>query len=84
MDLVKKIQDLSKVHCFNGITFISSEQNEKYVSYQDLYHRALAVLHDLQAQGMKPKQELVFQIEDNETFIYVFWACILGGIILFL
>ena len=63
-----------------GITFINGEKDEKYVSYKELYDRALGVLYELQEKGIEREAQLVFQIEDNEYFLYVFWACILGGI----
>ena len=64
-----------------GITFIDGNHEEELLSYQALYHAALKALSVLQGHGMQPKDELVLQIGDNKTFIIVFWACILGGII---
>lgn len=64
-----------------GVCFIEGGEKEDFLSYQDLYETAIKVLGFLKASGLKPKDELVFQIEDNKTFILVFWACILGGII---
>lgn len=64
-----------------AITFIKSEQEEKVVPYRDLYRTARGVLHHLQQRGLKPGDELLFQVENNEHFLYVFWACLLGKII---
>ncbi|WP_342563157.1 non-ribosomal peptide synthetase [Paenibacillus sp. FSL R7-0345] len=66
-----------------GVTFIKSGKNEELVSYREVYTQALGILGYLQSVGIKPQEELVFQITDknNELFIYLFWACILGGII---
>jgi iturin family lipopeptide synthetase A len=64
-----------------GITFIGGEQEEFLVSYHDLYQEALGYLHKLQQHGLQPKQEVIFQIEDNHKFIVAFWACLLGGMI---
>jgi surfactin family lipopeptide synthetase A len=64
-----------------GITFIEGSKQEYFLSYQELYHSALKGLSFLQSKGIQPKDELVFQIDDNKSFIIVFWACILGGII---
>ena len=64
-----------------GITHILSEKEEKFVSYSELYHKALGVLHHLQKRGVNPGEELVFQIEDNEKFLSIFWGCLLGNII---
>lgn len=63
-----------------GITFISRHE-ETFISYSELFDKAQGILFTLQSRGMQPKDELVFQVDDNSSFIYVFWACILGGII---
>ncbi len=65
----------------NGITFIESNNVVQYLSYSELYDRALKALGYLQTRALKPGDELVFQIDDNETFVIVFWACMLGGIV---
>ncbi|GAB5525204.1 MAG: plipastatin non-ribosomal peptide synthetase PpsC [Roseivirga sp.] len=65
----------------HGITFIEGGEQEIFVSYQKLYDRSLKGLYLLQKSGLKPQDELVFQIEDNQTFIILFWSCILGGIV---
>ncbi|HYF81967.1 MAG TPA: amino acid adenylation domain-containing protein [Clostridia bacterium] len=64
-----------------GITYINGDENDVFVGYDKLYCDALIVLYNLQLMGIKPGQELVFQIEKNEDFTNIFWACILGGII---
>ncbi|NEW07887.1 amino acid adenylation domain-containing protein [Paenibacillus sp. SYP-B3998] len=62
-----------------GITFIDGDDQEIYLSYKDIYREALGFLGELQEKGVQPKQEVLFQIEDNQKFIVAFWACILGG-----
>ena len=64
-----------------GISFIEGGDKEEFVSYNELYNLALQVLSFLQSKGLKSKDELVFQLDNNKDFIIVFWACILGGII---
>ncbi|MEM9918267.1 MAG: condensation domain-containing protein [Bacteroidota bacterium] len=64
-----------------GVTFIEGGSKEKFLSYREVYERASRTLKTLQQRGLQAGNELVFQIEDNETFVNVFWACILGGII---
>ena len=79
-NLVHVIQSLNKEN-HRGITFISRDKPDKFVSYSQMYHKALSILYKLQEMGKKPGDECVFQIKDNEQFIYSFWACLLGGII---
>jgi len=64
-----------------GLTFINSATDEKFTSYKEIYDKSLNILYNLQKRGLKSGDELIFQIEDNEIFILVFWACIIGGII---
>jgi len=64
-----------------GITFIEGSNNEEFLSYKQLYECALNGLGYLQDMGLRPKDEVVFQVEENKSFIIIFWACILGGII---
>ncbi len=76
-EVLRKRKDLLRT----GIRFIKSSLEEEFVSYGEVYDSALKLLSELQKKGLKPKDELVFQIEDNKTFILYFWACILGGIV---
>ncbi|NJD03458.1 MAG: HAD-IIIC family phosphatase, partial [Ruminiclostridium sp.] len=64
-----------------GITFVINENESRYFSYNEIYSKSLGILYGLQCKGIKPGDELVFQIEDNQEFIFLFWACLLGGII---
>ncbi len=64
-----------------GITFILGDTSEKYVSYKELYLTSLKYLYQFQKRGYKKGDEVIFQIDDNERFVYSFWACILGGMI---
>lgn len=78
--LINILQDRSLVSD-KGINFIESGDSEYFMSYQDLYDSALRALGYLQDNGIKSQNELVFQIDDNKTFVITYWACILGGII---
>ncbi|XET09652.1 amino acid adenylation domain-containing protein [Paenibacillus chitinolyticus] len=65
----------------SGIIFINGDQNEESITYGELLEDALGVLHHLQSSGMKAGDELLMQIDDNRSFLNVFWGCLLGGII---
>ena len=82
MSLYNSLVDLIANKPVNkGITFISGECDEVFISYGDLYEKALGVLYNLQKNGIHCGNELVFQIKGNYEFVCCFWACILGGII---
>src|SRR4051812_24631770 len=65
----------------SGVTFIEGGDKEEFMAYSELYQAALLALSVLQEDGMQPGDELVFQLNDNKSFVIAFWACILGGII---
>ncbi|MBG9733430.1 non-ribosomal peptide synthetase [Paenibacillus alvei] len=64
-----------------GITFIQGGEKEHFLSYKNLYDRALHLIGYFQEKGIVPGDEILFQIEDEELFIQMFWACVLGGFI---
>ncbi|MFD7522058.1 amino acid adenylation domain-containing protein [Paenibacillus chitinolyticus] len=63
-----------------GILFCESG-GERYLSYGQLLASAGRALHLLREQGLGPGDFAVMQTEDNERFILLFWACVLGGIV---
>ncbi|PKM50194.1 MAG: peptide synthetase [Firmicutes bacterium HGW-Firmicutes-7] len=64
-----------------GITFITSDMDDRFISYNSLFISSLRFLYNMQEAGFKQGDEVVFQIEDNQRFVSSFWACILGGMI---
>ncbi|HEY4341240.1 MAG TPA: non-ribosomal peptide synthetase [Steroidobacteraceae bacterium] len=64
-----------------SITYLEGEQNERSVSFADLYSRALGILHHLQRLGAQRGDHLILFLGDNEPFIDAFWGAVLGGII---
>jgi acyl-CoA synthetase (AMP-forming)/AMP-acid ligase II len=64
-----------------GIYLLNSNDENKFISYKSLYNKALGYLESLHDLGLKRGAEIVFQIDDNETFIIAFWAAIFGGMV---
>ncbi len=64
-----------------GITFVRSSKEKHFLSYADLYQSSYKLLAVLQSNNVNPGDEVVLQIDDNEVFLRLFWACILGGFI---
>lgn len=60
------------------ITFLNNEDDERDVSYRDLYRRALTRCRALVGVGVRPGDEVVLQIEDNEAYLVALWACMLA------
>lgn len=78
--LVDVIRDRGKI-TDHGIRFIDADKRETFISYHQLFTEAHGYLGYLQAIGIKPKQEIIFQIQENKRFLVAFWACLLGGMI---
>ncbi|MGB8192355.1 MAG: amino acid adenylation domain-containing protein [Chitinophagaceae bacterium] len=64
-----------------GIVFIQADGAEEKLLYSDLYAKALCALGALQQRGIKAGDELVLQLDDNRSFLIIFWACVLGRIV---
>lgn len=83
IDKYKNLVDVleSNLNNSNGIRFIGGGEREDFLSYPHLYGKALTILYNLQKRGLSPGDELIIQTEDNEFFVCLFWACLMGGII---
>ena len=64
-----------------GITYIQVGETEIFQSYSELKEKASKILVGLKKIGLKPKDKVILQLEQNRDFIEAFWACILGGFI---
>ena len=63
------------------ITFIEGENEQRTMSFRRLRQRATGALGALQRHGLKRGDTLILFIADNERFVEMFWACVLGGIV---
>lgn len=77
VDLIEERKNEEK----KGITFILGDTEEEFVSYKQLYQTSLRLLYSFQQLGYKQGDEVIFQIDNNDRFVYSFWACILGGML---
>ena len=64
-----------------SITYLEGENDERSVSYGELYERALGILYHLQKLGAQRGDKLILFLGSNEQFIDAFWAAVLGGIV---
>lgn len=63
------------------IVHLLGENEERVVSYGELYDRAVGILWHLQRLGAKPADKLIVFLNDNEQFLDGFWAALAGGIV---
>jgi acyl-CoA synthetase (AMP-forming)/AMP-acid ligase II len=64
-----------------NLTYLEAENDAREVSFEELYERALGILYHLQRLGARRGDKLLLFLGNNEQFIDVFWAAILGGIV---
>jgi acyl-CoA synthetase (AMP-forming)/AMP-acid ligase II len=63
------------------ITFIDGDGEQRVLSFVRLRQRALSLLGALQSMGLRPGHSMVLCATDNERFLEMFWACVLGGLV---
>src|SRR5262249_21982883 len=64
-----------------SITYLEGENDSREVTFGELYERALGILFHLQRIGARRGDKLILLLANNEQFIDVYWAAILGGIV---
>lgn len=74
------IDVMMRMRSAEGINFISRNEEHR-LDYGLLRQRSLSILRMLQKIGLKPGQQVMIQVEDNQRFIESFWACMLGGFV---
>ena len=63
------------------VGFINGQNDEQALSFEQLYQRALGLLHVLQQRGLQKGDHLILFLNDNEKVVDIFWACQFGGIV---
>ncbi|WP_121612455.1 non-ribosomal peptide synthetase [Mesobacillus foraminis] len=79
--LVEVIERAAQNHRNHGVFFIDTEGTKSFLAYPELLTEAKSVLSGLVDHGVRPKDKVVFQLEDNRDFVSAFWGCILGGFV---
>ena len=63
------------------LILIDGEDDQRALSFVELRRRALRLLGALQRKGLKAGDALILFVNDNERFLEMFWAGVLGGIV---
>lgn len=63
------------------IIFIDGEDQQRSMSFAELQRRALGLLGALQRRGLGAGDAVILFLNDNERFLEMFWACVLGGLV---
>ncbi|NOZ51949.1 MAG: AMP-binding protein [Gammaproteobacteria bacterium] len=64
-----------------SVTYIEATNSDTTLTYQQLHRRALGLLGALQRKGISEGDELIIFTKNNERFVEMFWACLLGGVV---
>jgi acyl-CoA synthetase (AMP-forming)/AMP-acid ligase II/acyl carrier protein len=64
-----------------SLTYLEGENDRRDLSFAELYERALGILYHLQKIGARRGDKLILFLNNNEQFLDVFWAAILGGMV---
>ena len=64
-----------------GITIVNSSNSDLFINYDELKELALNWLAYLQTKGIKSDDKLILVTDDLTIATSVFWACIIGKII---
>lgn len=75
-DILEVLKELGRTN--KGITLVDSE-GEKFISYRDVWNRSYYVYELLKEHSVEKGSEVIMKCEQNEFFIYTFWACAIGA-----
>jgi microcystin synthetase protein McyG len=64
-----------------GVVYIQSDGSEHFQPYNHLLEEGKRILAGLRKFGLKPQDQVIFQIDKAQDFIPAFWGCILGGFV---
>ncbi|MFW9930642.1 MAG: AMP-binding protein, partial [Candidatus Thorarchaeota archaeon] len=73
--------DTANFHSGNFIKFITSDNEVNSVTYKELLEQACLILQIITQQGFRKKDIIILHLESSIEFIKIFWACMLGGIV---
>jgi acyl-CoA synthetase (AMP-forming)/AMP-acid ligase II len=80
-NLTEVLLKTAKQTSIKGISYIQFDGTKNFQSYLELRETATKILTGLKQLGLKPKDQVILQLEQNQDFIEAFWACILGDFV---
>lgn len=63
------------------VIFIDGDDNQRAIPFARLRTRALGLLGAIARRGATAGDAVVLFVNDNERFLEMFWACVLGGLV---
>jgi surfactin family lipopeptide synthetase A len=77
--LAEVLEKAATHHGHRGTTFLNPDGSTDFQSYSDLLPQARRIASGLRRLGLCPGDKVIFQIDDNRTFVTAFWGCVLCG-----
>ncbi len=63
------------------VILINADDNQRSLGFAELRQRAIGLLGAWQRRGLAVGDAVILFVDDNESFLEAFWACILGGFV---
>ncbi|MCC2658522.1 MAG: Acyl-CoA synthetase (AMP-forming)/AMP-acid ligase [Panacagrimonas sp.] len=63
------------------LILIDGEDDQRALTFVELERRALRLLGALQRRDLRPGDAVILFVNDNERFLEMFWACVLGRLV---
>lgn len=63
------------------LILIDGEDDQRALGFVELERRALRLLGALQRRELRPGDAVILFVNDNERFLEMFWACVLGRLV---
>lgn len=63
------------------LILIDGEDDQRALTFIELERRALRLLGALQRRQLRPGDAVILFVNDNERFLEMFWACVLGRLV---
>lgn len=80
MDLVEVLSQLANTN--KKLLLVDATGKKTEVPYRQLWNRSFRLQKILKEKyQLKRESKVMIQCEDNETFLYAFWACAIGGFV---
>lgn len=65
----------------HGVRYLQDDGGEVFESYADLRDKASRIAGSLRAYGLAGACNVIFQLDNNQHFIWALWGCLLGGVV---
>lgn len=80
IDYLEKAAEYASYGESKYIRIVSHKDSIKEITYKGLKVKAKKIASKLIKMGLRKGDQIIFQLRDIETFMYMFWGCLYAGI----